>query len=160
MYIEKQKTKNMLTLLLFLSLAMATSAIIDDRGMILSMHNVERQLVNVSDLTWDEDLAKGAEEYAMTCPSGHSDVPHENLFWSTPNFTTEQGVQSWIDEKEPGSLIVGHYLQMINPKNLQVGCGYAKCHGGWTTFCCRYKRADKIKRRRKRRRRRRRKRGL
>ena len=155
--------KMLKTIFLFISLIAASSAVIDDRGMILSMHNIERQLVNVSDLSWDEDLAVGAEEYAMTCPSGHSDVPHENLFWSRPSFTTQQGIQAWIDEKNPGSTVVGHYLQMINPKNIRVGCAHAACYGDWTTFVCRYGRVDKDKRktkRKRRRRKRRRKNGL
>ena len=145
---------NMYFLILSACLIAGANAVIDDRGLVLTLHNTERALVNVSDLSWSEDLAKKAEAYALTCSSGHSNAPHENLAYGRPFLSTEDAIQLWIDEKKPGSKIVGHYLQMINPKNVLVGCAHATCYHDWHMHVCQYGRKTKRRRRKKKRRRR------
>ena len=85
-------------------------------------------------IKWDDTLAARAQEWANTCPGGHSDLPFtigENIYWSwssgeiTGNGLGAAASEAWADERhDVGSISelspsyafksnTGHWTQMI-----------------------------------------------
>jgi len=124
---------------------------------ILAAHNKYRQKVGVPPLTWSEQLAKDAQEWAnYLAKQGkfeHSGVKGqgENLWMGTAGyFSYTQMVDGWGSEKRyfvnktfpdvssNGNWHdVGHYTQMIWKNTKQVGCATANGSEG-TVLVCRY----------------------
>ncbi|MEA5511770.1 CAP family protein [Crocosphaera sp. UHCC 0190] len=129
---------------------------------ILNAHNKYRQQVNVSPLTWSNNLASDAQKWANYLASlGGKKLQHdsntngqgENLWLGTSNrFTYTQMVDGWGQEKQyltsrqfnletvssTGNWSdVGHYTQMVWKNTKQVGCATAKA-GGNDILVCRY----------------------
>lgn len=116
---------------------------------LLSSHNAERARVGVAPLSWSAALAADARAWAdylaKTATFEHSVQPKgskaqgENLWTGTKaDFTPEEMVQLWIDEKanyqrgrfpaisKTGNWAdVGHYTQLIWYNTTQLGCGLA-----------------------------------
>jgi uncharacterized protein YkwD len=106
----------------------------------LTLHNNERRLQNLTDFTWSTVMEEEAKKLSFdlaendNCSLIHrlDTARGQNLFgiYGTTTSSLETGVQAWIDEK---SLIgtnasiheVGHYLNIISPELLQVGCASA-----------------------------------
>lgn len=126
----------------------------ETRNAILKKHNHERQIINIPDLVWSEELAAFAEEWALQLAKEdqgiHHRPPHhygENIFWSSlvrPDYS--EGVQYWNDEKKiyrykaingkkEGT---GHYTQVIWKKTEKVGCGCAQSATGKFFLVCNY----------------------
>jgi len=116
---------------------------------ILDIHNRERAAVGVRPLTWSNDLAASAQNWANYIvslnlgPQGFPpDAPWdqrsgqgENLAWGTRGaFPVSALVESWANEKSnyvPGTPIeqtlgapniYGHYTQMVWSTTTQIGC--------------------------------------
>jgi hypothetical protein len=115
-------------------------------------HNEWRLRAGVPPVRWNEDLAAGAQEYADTCPSGHSSNEYrqdvggfnqvgENLYSGTDVLN---GIALFADERllyEFGTVIeedtftpIGHYTQMVWSDTTDVGCAVGNC-GMWRTVC-------------------------
>ena len=89
------------------------------------IHNYTAKNMRV--MRWDEDLAARAQEWADTCPDGHSGVFGENIFWQLGNVPLdgigESAVESWASERElqdadslspfVWDINTGHWTQMI-----------------------------------------------
>ncbi len=129
---------------------------------ILSAHNKYRQQVNVSPLTWSNNLAKDAQKWANHLASlGGNRLQHdsntngqgENLWLGTSNrFNYTQMVDGWGQEKQyfiPGIFKpnrisstgnwsdVGHYTQIVWKNTKKVGCAISTA-GGNDILVCRY----------------------
>jgi Cysteine-rich secretory protein family len=124
---------------------------------ILKLHNSERAAVNVAPLTWNENLAAGAQTWATHLATTgqfiHDPVnavpkgPHgENIAGFFSDVSEPNGGQSkWADEKSsydggpcgdppvyrPSSCgkASGHYTQMVWQNTKAIGCGTAPPNG-------------------------------
>ena len=135
---------------------------------LLASHNRERATLNLPELRWDRDLARGAKRWAEKLaqtgefkhsPGGkHAEPVGENLWGGTPgHFQPEAMVGLWIEEKEhfkPGTFPnvsvtgdhadVGHYTQLMWRKTRAVGC--ARATGAEEeVLVCRYSQAGNIR---------------
>ncbi len=130
-----------------------------DSDEILTAHNSYREEVGVSPLTWSDDLASHAQEWADYLASlGGEEWKHsedtgegENLWRGTSgDYTNTQMVDKWGKEKEnfvegtfpdvssTGNwLDVGHYTQIVWKNTKEVGCAVASA-GGKDILVCRY----------------------
>ena len=121
---------------------------------ILIEHNKERKILNIPNLTWNEEIALYAEEWALQLAEEDNSIHHrsgdnygENISWisSMPDDISE-GVAMWNEEKvyfkyKPiGNdwAKSGHYTQVIWKNTTQVGCGCAVSHSGAFFFVCNY----------------------
>lgn len=104
---------------------------------ILSLHNIERQLLNLTDIRWSYALQSNAQSWSNELSSKGCGLEHflesgssgQNLYagygWTIPNYTN--AVNAWISEKALVSTNasfseIGHYLIIISPNFLRVGC--------------------------------------
>ena len=73
----------------------------------LDLHNQARAQHGAAPLTWDNELATYAKNYANGCVWPHSGGPYgENLAASAPSLTPATSVKMWMDE-------VGGYIPRI-----------------------------------------------
>jgi hypothetical protein len=130
-----------------------------DSDEILTAHNSYREEVDVPPLTWSDDLASHAQEWAdyLASIGGHK-LRHskntdegENLWLGTSgSFTNTQMVKKWGKEKQyfvggifpdvsstSNSKDVGHYTQIVWRNTKEVGCAIASA-GGNDILVCRY----------------------
>lgn len=130
-----------------------------DLDEILDAHNSYREEVDVPPLTWSDDLASHAQEWAdyLASIGGHK-LRHskntgegENLWLGTSgSFTNTQMVEQWGEEKQyfvggtfpevsstGNSKDVGHYTQIVWRNTKKVGCAIASA-GGNDILVCRY----------------------
>lgn len=125
-----------------------------NQAAILREHNKERALLNISDLTWNEDLAAYAQEWALQLAEEDKSIHHrpadsygENISWisNMPDELSE-GVAMWNEEKEYFKYKPigndwaksGHYTQVIWKNSTEVGCGSALSKSGAFFFVCNY----------------------
>jgi pathogenesis-related protein 1 len=122
-------------------------------------HNEWRVRVGVPRLKWNTTLAAQAQQYADSCPSGHSNRSEraqnsgfnkvgENIYWAGWNTDTPTAVDSWVNERTEwdfGMVIgdgnfadYGHYTQVVWDDTTDVGCGVAHGCSWQTTVVCRY----------------------
>ena len=115
----------------------------------LDTHNSKRQLHQVGPVTWSTTVAASAQNYANTCPSGHSSGSGygENLAWATYPASIETVVSWWYSEEpkydynNPGwQSEAGHFTQMVWKGTTEIGCGMAHCTSGkWPyVWVCQY----------------------
>ncbi|KAL8155743.1 pathogenesis-related protein PR-1 type-like [Apium graveolens] len=115
-------------------------------------HNAVRATDGVGPIAWDETVANYAQYYAdkigPACLMQHSGGPYgENLFKGGGDATAKQIVDYWASEKKdwnnktqtcaPGASC-GHYLQVVNPNSIQLGCARVKCQNDewyWIVTC-------------------------
>ncbi|GJQ77729.1 hypothetical protein Trydic_g12843 [Trypoxylus dichotomus] len=133
-----------------------------EKQQILDMHNSLRQAValgqvnrqppaaNMQEMQWDEELARRAQKWSMSCYSEDHDpnrnsarfVVGQNIatFWTTKKPTTaiettpefEKALNGWFDEvsnfnygRITGYGGTGHYTQLVWADTYLVGCGFA-----------------------------------
>lgn len=135
---------------------------------LLDSHNRERALMGVPGLRWNDDLARGAQQWAdhlsATGRFEHSpNIPGqplegENIWGGTPGaFRPESMVGLWIEEKKffvPGTFPansttgvpqdVSHYTQLIWRRSAEVGCGVSSV-GREEILVCRYSEPGNIR---------------
>jgi hypothetical protein len=122
-----------------------------DPAPVLRLHNTFRALHVAAPLSWDEALARQAQQWADKCDWRHADPTKsekprdqgENMYWSLRYAQHESGsraVKAWYREvadvdwrasmdrraREPGRM-VGHATQLLWRSTSKVGCGYAQC---------------------------------
>jgi len=131
----------------------------------LAAHNRERRQVKVSDLAWDDSLARLAADWARhLCRSGKGLVALEHRprgpgsagenLWAgfsseARSFSITEAVQAWAAERKYFDLRTGrcrggecgHYTQVVWHSTTQVGCALATCPGSGlsaTVWVCNY----------------------
>lgn len=98
----------------------------------LDAHNNLRGLHGVPNVTWSDSVAASAQEWADTCPSGHSGSDYgENLAYATYIMSLQSAVLMWYKEEpyydynNPGfSLETAHFTQVVWKNTTQIGCGF------------------------------------
>ena len=92
-------------------------------------------------MRWDKDLAVQAQEWAATCPDGHSGVYGENIFWQLGSGPVDgvggSAVESWASERELQDIDslspfvwdanTGHWTQMIWSDTDKVNLFFLVC---------------------------------
>ncbi len=114
----------------------------------LKAHNAVRKKHRVKDLVWSEKLAKSAEKFAKTCPTGHSKLPYgENMAMATYVQQPQNVVQRWYSEESKYNYKVpkysretGHFTQLVWKDTTEVGCAQvSNCGGKWSDIVvCEY----------------------
>ncbi|KAG2704015.1 hypothetical protein I3843_06G154800 [Carya illinoinensis] len=117
----------------------------------LDAHSAARAEVGVPPLTWDDQVASYAQNYANQrigdCNMVHSDGPYgENIAWSSGDLMGTDAVKMWVDEKsnyDPNSnTCVGgqclHYTQVVWRNSVRLGCAKVRCNSGGTFIGCNY----------------------
>lgn len=115
---------------------------------ILTVHNQEREALGLEPLSWNEGLARSAQQWAdYLADTGRFEHAPENRFapqgeniWAGTKgyFGPEAMVDAWVREKKyfrPGvfpdnsttgrSADVGHYTQLVWRATTEVGCAEA-----------------------------------
>ncbi len=138
----------------------STTPPVDDNSSVdiagfLSSHNAWRQQVGVPDLTWSDQMAQLAQDWANQLKNQNCAFEHrsnnsygENIYWAsgfTP--TASDVVDSWGGEIidydyatntcAPGQMC-GHYTQIVWQDTQAVGCGTASCEDGSVLWVCNY----------------------
>ncbi|PID46579.1 MAG: SCP-like extracellular [Proteobacteria bacterium] len=133
----------------------------------LAAHNAVRAAHGLPSLTWSDDLAAYAQEWAdhlaanNRCFMRHrpSGSPHgENLWWASPRrwsdglselqeVDIQRVVNDWAKEKQyynyhtnrcqPGQQC-GHYTQIVWRETTEVGCAYQQCGDLSQLWVCNY----------------------
>lgn len=125
----------------------------------LDFHNKVRKDVGTAPLTWSEELAQYAQEWADHLAKNDCAFEHrsgewktkkygENIFWgSGKGYTALDASKSWYSEigqyvHAPISFenvySVGHYTQMVWYNTSRVGIGKATCANGSTLIVANY----------------------
>lgn len=143
----------------------------EKQGMINS-HNKWRSTVKTAPITWSNDLASSAQNYAdilrekQHCQMVHSHTKDigENLFWASPVMysdgtsalqpvTATQVVDSWGGESKDYNYqtntckkgkICGHYTQVVWRDTTQVGCAKTVCSDNSQVWVCQYSPAGNV----------------
>ncbi|XP_004289697.1 PREDICTED: pathogenesis-related protein 1A-like [Fragaria vesca subsp. vesca] len=118
----------------------------------LDAHNAARAAVGVAPLTWDDQVARFAQDYANThvddCQLVHSNGQYgENLAMGSGDLSGTDAVNLWIGEKADydynsntcaAGKVCGHYTQVVWRNSLHVGCAKVRCNSGGTFIGCNY----------------------
>lgn len=103
---------------------------------ILDRHNVVRAQHCAAELTWSDEIAASAQEYANRCVWKHdSATPYgENLAYRDLNASALSTIDAWYAEganydfAQPGfSLQTGHFTQVVWNASTNLGCARAQC---------------------------------
>ena len=132
---------------------LGTLALAEDSGMsqdemqeLLLLHNQARKEFGSQPLTWSDELAAGAQQWAQHLAGNglfeHSNGPYgENLAMASD---MEQAFGLWYDERKlyhPGSVFsmdCAHYTQVVWHDTKRLGCGKAETPDGMTIWVARY----------------------
>ncbi|RDX50221.1 PR-1-like protein [Lentinus brumalis] len=102
----------------------------------LKGHNTVRAQHGAAALTWDENLAAKAQQWANGCVfqhSGGSLGPYgENLAAGTGDYSIAAALKSWTDEVssyDPNNPQPSHFTQVVWKSTKTVGCAVQTCNG-------------------------------
>ncbi|KAF7791926.1 hypothetical protein EIP86_002952 [Pleurotus ostreatoroseus] len=103
----------------------------------LTAHNTVRAQHGASALTWSDELASKAQQWANGCKFQHSGGSlgpfGENLAAGTgSSYDIAAAVKSWTDEVseyDPNNPVPSHFTQVVWKASTQVGCAEAQCSG-------------------------------
>lgn len=123
----------------------------DEIELLLERHNYWRGEVGVDSITYSDDLAEVAYQWALElkkqkCAFKHSNNSYgENLFRGTVGyFTAADAVDAWGNEKADydyakntckANKVCGHYTQIVWRNTTKVGCAKVICDGNVTWVC-------------------------
>jgi len=122
-----------------------------EKKAILDKHNklrggVTPAATDMMKLRWDNELARVAEEWVETCPSGHDSNGErkkkvglgmsvgQNIAWGYSSW--DKAIQGWYNEvneftygvgRKTDKSVIGHFTQMTYSKTSRVGCAYKNC---------------------------------
>lgn len=106
----------------------------DDQAL-LAAHNSYRAQHCVAALSWSEQLAQGARDWASACAFQHSQGDYgENLFMGSGRYNE---IADYDFDNPVYDNKVGHFTQMVWKDSTMLGCGVATC-GDQTLWVCRY----------------------
>ncbi|ONH91272.1 hypothetical protein PRUPE_8G102800 [Prunus persica] len=106
----------------------------------LLAHNNARAAVNVGPLSWDDDLAAYAQDYA-------NQHIGENFAGSTGDLSGTSAVNLWMAEEADYDYdsnscadgnVCGHYTQVVWSNSARLGCAKVTCNSGGTFIGCNY----------------------
>jgi len=108
-----------------------------DEQAYLSAHNSFRALHGANALTWSDELAAKAQQWANGCQfkhSGGSLGPYgENLAAGTgSDYGIAAAIKSWTDESSqynPANPTFSHFTQVVWKATTQLGCAVQSCDG-------------------------------
>lgn len=134
------------TVLGTLALAEGSGMTQEEIQTLLQLHNQARSDFGSAPLTWSEELAAGAQQWAQHLASKglfqHSNGPYgENLAMASD---VDQVFDLWYEERDlyrPGgdfTMDCGHYTQMVWHNTRQMGCGKAETPDGMAIWVARY----------------------
>jgi pathogenesis-related protein 1 len=123
-----------------------------DMNAITAHHNKVRADVGVEPMTWSNELAGYAQQWAEQLAISGCRMKHrspnaygENLFQGTFGaFTAVDAAKAWETEKKDygGGVLTdlnwapaGHYTQMVWRQTTQLGCGQAICNNTLIVAC-------------------------
>ncbi|KAF7784468.1 hypothetical protein Agabi119p4_633 [Agaricus bisporus var. burnettii] len=103
----------------------------------LSAHNTVRAQHGAAPLTWSDELAGKAQQWADGCKFQHSGGAlgrfGENLAAGTgDSYGIPQAIKSWADEAsdyDPNNPQFSHFTQMVWKGTTQLGCAVQECSG-------------------------------
>ncbi|KAK0246060.1 CAP domain-containing protein [Armillaria nabsnona] len=103
----------------------------------LEGHNTVRAQHGAADLTWSDELAGKAQQWANGCVFKHSGGSlgsfGENLAAGTGSgYTISSAIKSWTDEAssyDPNNPVASHFTQVVWKATSQVGCAVQSCDG-------------------------------
>ncbi|KIM48031.1 hypothetical protein M413DRAFT_439732 [Hebeloma cylindrosporum] len=102
----------------------------------LRAHNSVRSQHGAVDLTWSDDLAAKAQQWANGCQFKHSGGSlgpfGENLAAGTGSYSFQSGMDAWvaeISEYNPNNPVPSHFTQVVWKGTTQVGCAVSTCSG-------------------------------
>ncbi|KAF8404818.1 hypothetical protein HHK36_009708 [Tetracentron sinense] len=117
----------------------------------VNTHNTARSQVGVGSITWDNNVAAYAQNYANQrigdCALKHSGGRYgENIAVGSGDFTGIAAVNLWVSEKNnynynSNSCVGGeclHYTQVVWRNSVRVGCARVRCNNGWFFITCNY----------------------
>ncbi|MFN7117691.1 MAG: CAP domain-containing protein [Saprospiraceae bacterium] len=120
----------------------------------LERHNYWRSQLGIADLTWSDELAAFAQEWAnklaKTCNMKHRQKsPYgENIYWKSAASNPTEVVDAWASEQQYFNhktqqckgewSVCGHYTQLIWENTKRVGCAVAVCKDGGEIWVCNY----------------------
>jgi len=122
----------------------------------LKLHNEKRKSRPHygTDLVLDEELTRGAQEYAELLAKRDRGLQHygglglelgENLYAGTGRVGIERAVKVWFDEKDNGKHCMGHYSQLVWKGSKKFGVAQAKSRRGKNFIVARYSPAGNIR---------------
>ncbi|KAG5644724.1 hypothetical protein DXG03_007853 [Asterophora parasitica] len=102
----------------------------------LTAHNTVRAQHGAAPLTWSDDLASKAQQWADGCVFEHSGGIFgrlgENLAAGTGDYNIATAVKGWTDEVteyNPSNPKASHFTQVVWKSTTQVGCAVQTCNG-------------------------------
>ncbi|PBL00780.1 PR-1-like protein [Armillaria gallica] len=103
----------------------------------LEGHNTIRAQHGAADLTWSDELAGKAQQWANGCVFKHSGGSlgsfGENLAAGTGSgYDISSAIKSWTDEAssyDPNNPVASHFTQVVWKATSQVGCAVQSCDG-------------------------------
>ncbi|KAE8696856.1 Pathoproteinsis-related protein 1 [Hibiscus syriacus] len=126
----------------------------------LNAHNAARAAVGVRPMTWDENVAAFARNYAnqrkadcRLVHSGGGGRYGENLAWSSADLSGTAAVRMWVNERADYNYnsntcargkVCGHYTQVVWRDSVRLGCAKVRCNNGGTFIGCNYAPAGNI----------------
>ncbi|TWT60753.1 CAP domain-containing protein [Rubinisphaera italica] len=130
---------------------------IQDRDVMLAIHNQERAAVGKQPVVWSNEIAKYAQDWADQLAASQNfqhrtpRIYGENIAWGWTGrrgYNATEATRYWADEKRfytfggPINDFNGHYTQMIWGNTRQIGCGkadYIDAQGNLNTiYVCNY----------------------
>ncbi|KAI4296511.1 hypothetical protein L6164_036461 [Bauhinia variegata] len=142
-----------LTFLLAFALVAHVSHAQDSPADYVNAHNAARSQVDVPDITWDNEVAAFAQNYAnqrvgdcQLVHSGGGGQYGENLAGSTGDLSGAAAVALWVNERanydyNSNSCVGGeclHYTQVVWRDSVRLGCAKVRCNNGGTFIGCNY----------------------
>ncbi|XP_065872798.1 pathogenesis-related protein 1-like [Euphorbia lathyris] len=148
-------SKISIALIVLISLALTKSLNAQDAPQdYINAHNEARGEVGVGPMTWDDNVAAYARNYAEQrrgdCKLQHSQGgPYgENIVaGGSGDFSGTNAVKLWVSEKtfyNHGSNTCaagkqcGHYTQVVWRNSVRLGCAKVRCNSGGVFITCNY----------------------